>query len=101
MFADNTMAHSDNGTLPPGHKRQHTAAPWGKGRSTGVAKVFNANGEMVCDVLTRIEDANLIVAAPKLLAAARAYLADRAEAGCVADSAAVRSLRAAVAEAAL
>ena len=46
-----------------------------------------------------IADARLIAAAPELLEACRAYLADREEAGCTADSIAVREMRAAVAKA--
>jgi hypothetical protein len=44
-------------------------------------------------------NARLIAAAPDLLAACSAYLADQAEARCTADSAAVKSMRAAVARA--
>lgn len=41
-------------------------------------------------------DRALIAAAPDLLEACVAYLADRAEAGCTADSAAVKAMRAAI-----
>lgn len=44
-------------------------------------------------------NARLIAAAPDLLEAAQSYIADRAEAGCTADSAAVKRLRAAIAKA--
>lgn len=44
-------------------------------------------------------DARLIAAAPDLLAACSAYMADRAEAGCTADSKAVKDMRAAIAKA--
>lgn len=43
-----------------------------------------------------IANARLIAAAPDLLAACQAYMADRAEAGCTADSGAVKAMRAAI-----
>lgn len=44
-------------------------------------------------------NARLIAAAPALFAACSAYLADRDEAGCMADSNAVQAMRAALAKA--
>ena len=44
----------------------------------------------------READARLIAAAPDLLEACVAYLADRAEAGCTSDPASVKAMRAAI-----
>ncbi len=49
--------------------------------------------------LPQADNARLIAAAPDLLAACQAYIADRAEAGCVAESPAVKAMRAAIAKA--
>jgi len=81
---------------------QHTPGPWkasepngrGNGWRAGPAWLgYDAHSERTAS------DARLIAAAPELLDACRAYLADRAEAGCASDSVAVKKMRAAVAKA--
>lgn len=90
------------------NKRKPTPGPWapvevGQGGPADnpmpVYEIRSADGHAVIAEFVDGWNAPLLAAAPELLEACTAYLADRAEAGCTADSAAVRRMRAAIAKA--
>lgn len=65
----------------------------------GFAVAFLPIGRRPHEQAGAIADARLIAAAPELLEACVAYFADRAAAGCTAETAAVKRMRAAMAKA--
>jgi len=78
---------------------QHTPGPWVAHRDAH-GLIVSAGSFCVARLGDGYaENATLIASAPELLAACIAYLADRKEAGCTADSAAVKAMRAAIAKA--
>jgi hypothetical protein len=100
---------------------KHTPGPWVLEKAVGTDDMdcgwsvlpvivdYNYRGE-ICHLYDsehihgitndeRDSNARLIAAAPDLLEACMAYIADREESGCTADSAAVKAMRAAIAKA--
>ena len=96
----------------PWHPDGDVPAPWVVEETDTRCFVLDACGGFVADCTNGFDGdegwvmsasvgplGDLISAAPELLAACIAYLADRKEAGCTADSAAVKAMRAAIAKA--
>lgn len=89
---------------------QHTPGPWtlNKGNRKPIIGFDVKDGGPLLPIVPEVHghsaaeakrNARLISAAPDLLEACIAYMRDRTDAGCTADSAAVKRMRAAIAKA--